>query len=224
MFFEKKNKLSQQKQRINTQSWSNDRYDVIIVQRNVALLLVFICLIVILASIFALVKISLSKKIDPFVIQIDQKTGATKVVNPVDIEVLDSKEALAQYFIQMYIGARETYNSADFEGRSRRIIQLLSSRDVYWTYIGFISHKENDPRVIYGQTETTTFKIRSWSQLHKNSFMVRIAIKETVSGKVFNKVIIINYDYVPMELSNEDLNINPVGFQVTGYSISDDYS
>jgi type IV secretion system protein VirB8 len=41
---------------------------------------------------------------------------------------------------------------------------------------------------------------------------------------VFNKIAIIDYDYVAMSLSEDDEDINPVGFQIKGYRVDDDNS
>jgi type IV secretion system protein VirB8 len=55
--------------------------------------------------------------------------------------------------------------------------------------------------------------------------MVRFSINE-ISGdkKVFNKLALVDFQYVPMELVDADRDINPVGFQVNGYRVDDDNS
>ncbi|SPM46168.1 type VI secretion protein [Orientia tsutsugamushi] len=224
-FWKNKKKVEQpQKNKPAIKSWFNDHYETVLVQRNIAVLLSFICIILIFIAVVAVMKISLARNFEPFVIQIEEKTGATRVVNPVGIEVLNTEKALAQYFIKLYISARETYNPVDFEIKARQTIKLLSNNNVYWSYLNFINRKENDPRLIYGQRETTTLKVRSWSELPDRRFIVRIAIHESISGKVFNKIVVVQYQYVPMELSPEEFDINPVGFQIIGYRIDDDYS
>ncbi len=228
MFFLKNGNNTSKQQQENkptyVKSWFEERYDAIIVQRNIALFFSFICLCAIILSVLAVMKVSLSRKFDPFVIQIEEKTGATKIVNPIGVEVLSGQTSIAQYFIKLYIAARETYNPVDFDGRARQVVKLLSTGGIYWRYLSYINRKENDPRLIYGQRETTTLKIRSWSEIETKKMIVRFAIQESVSGKIFNKIAIVEYDYVPMELTQEELDINPVGFQIVGYRVDDDYS
>lgn len=42
--------------------------------------------------------------------------------------------------------------------------------------------------------------------------------------RVFNKIAIVDIDYVAMELKDDERDINPVGFQVTGYRVDNDNS
>ena len=51
-----------------------------------------------------------------------------------------------------------------------------------------------------------------------------IAGVNLVLGKVFNKIAIVEFDYLPMELTDSDRDTNPIGFQVTGYRVDDDNS
>ena len=166
-----------------------------------------------------------SREFSPFVIQIDESTGMATVVNPVSSEILEGNEALARYFIKEYVTARETYNPVDFDTNARKTVRLLSSNTVYWNYLGYIKHKEVDPSLLYGQKNTTFLLIKSWSKLDKKKYMLRFSINETAGNKkVFNKLAVVDFDYVAMELTEAERDINPVGFQVKGYRVDDDNS
>jgi type IV secretion system protein VirB8 len=55
--------------------------------------------------------------------------------------------------------------------------------------------------------------------------MLRFSINETAGArKVFNKIAIVEFDYLPMELTDSDRDTNPIGFQITGYRVDDDNS
>ena len=41
---------------------------------------------------------------------------------------------------------------------------------------------------------------------------------------VFHKIAIVEFQYIAMELSDKEKEVNPVGFQVTGYRVDDDNS
>jgi type IV secretion system protein VirB8 len=159
------------------------------------------------------------------VIQIENSTGLAKVVNPITSEILGGNEALARYFIKRYVISRETYNPVDFETRARQIVRLLSTSQVYNNYMGYIKDKLNDPTILYGQKNTTYLTVKSWSKLDSKRYVFRFSITETVGDRrVLNKIAIIDYDYVPMSLSADDEDINPVGFQIKGYKVDDDNS
>lgn len=209
------------------QNWYSERYDRVIVQRNVLFLMLLLCLTIVLISIFAVSHISTSKSFEPFVIQIEEDTGIAKIVNPVSSEVLSGNEALAQYFIKKYLIARETYNPVDYNDYARKVTRLLSSQSVFWQYLGYIRDDENNFAIKYSDKNTTYLRVRSWSKLDYNGkkYMVRFSVHETSGARtVYNKLAIVEFNYVPMSLSDEERDINPVGFQVIGYRVDDDNS
>lgn len=208
-----------------TKTWFEERYETALIQRNLIFFIAAISIITVAIAVFAVTKISLSKEFDPFVIQIENSTGLAKVVNPITSEILGGNDALARYFIKRYVTSRETYNPVDFETRARQIVRLLSTGQVYNSYMGYIKDKVNDPTILYGQKNTTYLTVKSWSKLDSKRYVFRFAITETVGDKrVYNKIAIIDYDYVAMSLSEEDEDINPVGFQIKGYRVDDDNS
>ncbi|MCC2646159.1 MAG: hypothetical protein K0R02_224 [Rickettsiaceae bacterium] len=208
-------------------NWYSERYDRVIVQRNIFFLLLLFCLSLVLISIFAISRISTSKSFEPFVIQIEENTGVAKIVNPASSEILSGNEALAQYFIKKYISARETYNPVDFGTYSRQVVRLLSSQAVFWQYLGFLRDEKNNFAVKYNDKNTTYLRVKSWSKLDNggNKYMVRFSIHETAGTRsIFNKIVVVEFKYSPMSLKDDDRDINPVGFQVIGYRVDDDKS
>jgi type IV secretion system protein VirB8 len=209
----------------STKTWFEERYEMALIQRNLVFFVASVSIITVAVAVFAVTKISLSKEFDPFVIQIENSTGLAKVVNPITSEILGGNEALARYFIKRYVISREAYNPVDFETRARQIVRLLSTSQVYNNYMGYIKDKLNDPTILYGQKNTTYLTVKSWSKLDSKRYVFRFSITETVGDrKVLNKIAIIDYDYVPMSLSADDEDINPVGFQIKGYKVDDDNS
>jgi type IV secretion system protein VirB8 len=102
---------------------------------------------------------------------------------------------------------------------------LLSSSSVYWSYRNSLKNNEINPTIKYGQKNTTFLLVKSWSKLADKKFMLRFSINETAGArKVFNKIAIVEFDYLPMELTDSDRDTNPIGFQVTGYRVDDDNS
>ena len=55
--------------------------------------------------------------------------------------------------------------------------------------------------------------------------MLRFALHETAGNRqTFHKIAVVDFDYVPMELTESERDINPIGFQVTAYRVDDDNS
>lgn len=205
--------------------WYYDRYNKIIVQRNILFLFTICCFVLMTVSIIAVMKISTSKQFEPFVIQIEEKTGITSIVNPISSKVLKGDDELAKYFIRRYLIARESYNAVDFDKIARKTIRLMSNNNIYYQYSNYIRKKDNDPRKKYGEKSSTYIKIKSWSKLTDSKFMIRFDIHEVSQmQKVSHKIAIVDFEYVPMELNDEEKEINPIGFVVTGYRVDDDNS
>ncbi|OZG32462.1 MULTISPECIES: VirB8 family type IV secretion system protein [Rickettsieae] len=214
-----------------TRNWYEERSDKIIVQRNILLVISILLILLVMASIAAVTIVINSREFSPFVIQIDNSTGMATIVNPISSEILSGNDALSRYFIKKYLIARETYNPVDFDTEARRRVRLLSSNSVYYNYLGYIKNKDIDPVLMYGQNNTTFLLIKSWSKLqenlqeNKNKYMIRFSINETAGDrKVFNKIAVVSFSYIPMELTDIDRDINPVGFQINDYRVDDDNS
>lgn len=206
-------------------NWYEERHDTITVQRNLLLVMSVILLLLSIVSIGVIAYIINTKRFDPFVIQIDDATGMAKIVNPIASDVLDGNEALAQYFVKKYVIARETYNPVDFGTEAKKIVRLLSANNIYWNYIGYLKNEATNPSIKYGQKNTTYLMVKSWSALSDNKFILRFSINETAGArKVYNKIAVVEFQYTAMELSERDKDINPIGFQVTGYRVDDDSS
>ncbi|MEY3197221.1 MAG: type secretion system protein VirB8 [Pseudomonadota bacterium] len=206
-------------------SWFEERYETTLIQRNILALIAACCIGAIAIAVVAVTKISLSREFDPFVIQIEDTTGIARVVNPVSLDVLVGKDELSKYFLKKYVTARETYNPVDFDTFAKKTIRLMSTSQIYRTYINFIKDKANDPTISYGQKNTTYLNVRSWSKLSDKQYMLRFSLTETAGErKTFNKIAVIEFGYIPMELTDEERDINPVGFQVLGYRVDDDAS
>jgi type IV secretion system protein VirB8 len=211
---------------VEKQTWEDERYKHISQQRNIFLIFAFLSIGCVIVIALTMVSIVNSKTINPFVIQIDQSTGAASIVNPLTLNQLTSYDSLSQYFIKKYIIARETYNPVDFDSRARKYIQLTSQPDIYKQYRSYISQKVNDPRIIYGANNVTYLKVKSWSKIDKKKHICRFSVYETLgAAKVYNKIAVVDINYLDSpNLSEEERDINPVGFLVTGYRVDDDNS
>lgn len=206
-------------------NWHEERYDRIVVQRNLLSILLGIFLALSVISIMAITIVINAKQFDPFVIQVDETTGRASIVNPTSTEILSSDESMARYFIKKYVIARETYNPVDFTTQARQIIRLLSTSGIFWNYLSSLKNQGMDPSVMYGQKNTTSLVVKSWSKLDKQRYMLRFLIKESEGERrSFHRLAIIDFNYVAMDLTEAERDINPLGFQVQGYRVDDDNS
>lgn len=208
-------------------NWYTDKYQSVLVQRNIFAVITLVSLLTSLIAVFAVQSLAPLKSVEPFVIQIDEKSGVTEVVEPVTREELSATEALDNFFVWQYVRARETYDAAD-NSRNRDIVRIMSLPDVYavhrfeaspqapespYNRLGKIGTRVcSDPVITYLEEEG------------KKVAQVRFVVTERIRAEApfeYNKIATLEYDYVTLELSRRERLINPLGFRALTYRLDD---
>ncbi|MCE3233100.1 MAG: hypothetical protein K0R98_1357 [Rickettsiaceae bacterium] len=215
-------------------NWYADRYQTVLVQRNFLVLLTLISLVGIISSVLAVIKVTSSKTVEPFVIEIEERTGITNVIRPIITEQYTRDEALRRYFVVKYVNARESYDSESYKYNYEKIVKTLSSNDVYSQFRSSISADNPQSPLRLGKTGQRTIKIVSLSPIptEKNATTKKAIIGGTVQVRFIameqttnmaavpkNLIATISYQYLDLKLTTEDRDINPLGFQITGYRV-----
>jgi type IV secretion system protein VirB8 len=209
------------------QNWYADRYQSIAVQRNMLFFLSITALVATVISVIFISKVTLSKTIEPLVVQVEDNTGFTTLVNPRLDERWTTDKSINTYFLVNYLRARETYNISSYAHNYNIVTRLMSSSGVYSQFKSSLNNPSTNPISIYGANNSTNLKIRSVQFLKisptDNKAQIRFSIVEQGgTRKVQNKIVALDWSYVELNLSFEDRTVNPLGFQVKAYSISDD--
>ncbi|KLT22652.1 VirB8 [Wolbachia endosymbiont of Armadillidium vulgare str. wVulC] len=207
-------------------NWNSNRYSTVIAQRNILLLFTLILLVAISVSILAIFKISTSSTIEPFVIEIDKKSGIVQLVDPVTVKQYSADEVLNNYFISEYIKAREVFDSYNYNYNYYTKVRLFSSPNVYSEFSNYIkSQNMNDLFNLYSDAKGE-LKIRSIQKLGNDALQVRFSIEFTRkdgNSSRKNKIVVMSYKYASLEMNDQQRYINPLGFQVISYRVDDEY-
>jgi len=212
----------------STRGWYEDRYQSLIVQRNLFFLLTALCIIFITISVVVLKGIVSQKRIEPMVIEVEDSSGIISLVNPNLNRDWTASKTINQYFLIKYLRARETYNAASYLYDYNTIVRLLSSSTVYRQFNETINNPSLSPISKYGANNTTELEIRSILFLKNPSgsgqtAQIRFTVTEKQGSKLkYNKILSIVWDYIEMHLNFDDMMINPLGFQVQFYTVTDD--
>ncbi|NSM56223.1 type IV secretion system protein [Wolbachia endosymbiont of Atemnus politus] len=208
-------------------NWNSSRYSMIIAQRNTLLLFTLILLVAISVSILAIFRISTSSTIEPFVIEIEKKSGIVQLVDPVTVKQYSADEVLNNHFIAEYIKSREVFNPYHYNYNYYTKVRLFSSPSVYSEFINYIrSQNIDDLFNLYSDFITSEFKVRSIQKLDNGAVQVRFtveSIRKNGSSIKKNKIVIMSYRYAPLKMDDQQRYINPLGFQVTSYRVDDEY-
>ena len=206
--------------KIKIKSWYSNRYQIVVVQRNILLLLTIISIIAVAASVTFVKNMMSSKSLEPYVIELDEKTGIATTIQQPTSQNYTANEVMRRYFINKYIQATMNYNPKTYKQDSE-VARLFSSPAIYNAY-----KKRINPNELGGNSTITT-KIKSLI-FRENALEARTTSEISTSGGpsvTKNEILFINFFFAPdTPLSMEERLINPLGFQVSDFEIGEDYS
>lgn len=206
--------------------WHRDLYQSVVVSRNRWFLAGLIGIALAGLQALALVFITPLKTVEPYVIQVDNKSGMTTVLKPLregQEGNLTQDEAVTKSFIVKYIVARETYDPQDLN-RNYDLVRLMSGSEEAKRFDDSVSNMNpNSPVERYKTTTTRTVRISSVSFLDKNKKTVQIRFTTTENQRNESRedywVAILTYRYVNSPMDEADRFNNPLGFQVMSYRL-----
>lgn len=211
---------------IDAKNWYKDRYQYVLVQRKLLVLVTLLSLVCTLVTVAVIAYLTPLKTVEPFVIQVDQKSGITQTVDPLTVKELTANESVNNFFIVQYIRSRESYNIHDL-ARSYNIVRIMSQREK--VYPEFVRQADpNNPRsnaARLGSTGSRTVKFKSISYLNPQLVQARLLIEEKSGNGGYSqqhKIVLLAFQYVKMSLTIEERYINPLGFRVTDYRTDED--
>lgn len=213
-----------------SRDWYYDRYEGLIVQRNILFVFAILAIIASMVSVFYVSKVTMSKNIEAMVIEVEDKSGITNIVNPATDNSWTANKVMAEYFLTMYLRARETYNVVNFTYNYNTAVRLLSTMQVYTQFKEYINNPSVNPVTKYANNNSTILQIRSIQHLENSpngdhNAQIRFSVIETAGNKnQYNKIVSILWNYTTMQMNYDDRMVNPLGFQVKFYSVADDVS
>lgn len=209
-------------------NWYSDRYQSVLVQRNILALVTFASLVAVLLSTVTIAQLTPLKSVQPFLITVDEKSGITQTVDPLKYKDLTGNQALVQYFAVKYIAARESYNQNIYQQNYQQV-RLMSTPPIFFEYARiFNPRNESSPLVKFGKDLDRKVEFLSLSFLDDKNVQVRVRISNSPDiGRPpleeKNYIILLSYVFAKLDLATKDRYINPLGFQVTSYRLDEDF-
>lgn len=209
-----------------SRNWYKDRYQAILFQRRLLTSVTVMSALIALISVVAIVQITPLKGVEPFLIQVDPKSGITQVVDPTNVREITGLESVNNYFIVQYIRAREGYNSRDIT-RNYQIVRLMSDAATVYPEFkqGASPNNPNSITARLGGTGSRSVKIKSITYLKANQAQVRLLVEETAANGgtlQYHKIATAVFEYTRLDLNNEERYINPLGFRIKEYRVDED--
>ena len=206
-------------------NWYRERYESAIIQRNFLFIISIASLVIIAFSIFVIRYVRSTRSIEPFIIEIERKTGVPTVVDPVTITAYSANTSIKRYFVWRYITAREEYFPSTYTYNYTTTVRVLSTPDVYFGDYRpkYSMANPTSPFNLYAQGSTRTIKLKSMIFTNDTAAQVRISME--VNGLMnmrMDKIVFIEFDFQNIEMNDEERLINPLGFRVKLYRIEDE--
>ncbi|MGD6739550.1 virB8 family protein (plasmid) [Photobacterium leiognathi subsp. mandapamensis] len=169
------------------------------------------------------------KTIAPYVIRVDNVTGAVDIVNPMADHQSSYDEKLNKFWVQQFIYARESYDWANV-GINVERVKMLSNTTVFDQFIHFF-YSEKAPINVFQDNYSIKVNILGTNFIETdNKVFAQTRYTKTVidnNGKPVDSYPVtnwqatstFNYDKEIIRKAEED--INPLGFQITSYTATE---
>ncbi len=172
-----------------------------------------------LAAVVALVPL---KRVEAFVLRVDNATGAVDLVTTLRDGQASYGEVVDRYFLNKYVLARESYDYETLQ-TAYDTTALMSSGDVQREYAALFDGPKARDKVLANRVRIIV-KVRSIAPgTTRNTAVLRFATRVThadgTSGPEESFIATIGFRYVGGAMREQDRLVNPLGFQVTSYRV-----
>ncbi len=219
----------------SSKHWYQDKYQHVMVQRNIFALLAMLALVAAVVAVFAVLRMAPLKTVEPYLLQIDPKTGITQKVEPISRNQYAASEAVDRYFTAMYLRVRESYNFSILR-YNYNIVRLMSTPDVFYGFRSEVNASNpNSLAARLGANGQRDIRIRSMSYIQNprqlgereevtptKIMQARITTVDSAPNAadlVQQWVVTITFEYASLNLNEEEQLLNPLGYTVTSYQI-----
>jgi len=173
-----------------------------------------------LAAVAAVAALTPLKRVEPFVVRVDNATGAVDVMTALDgPDRLSADEAVSKYFLGQYVRARETWLPSAAEANFRQVsIMSTPAEQQRWAAF-FRPANPASPQVALGPANAADVDIRAISFVNGQVANVRFrrTVRQGPSATTGDWIATLTFAYTKAPMAEADRLRNPLGFQVASY-------
>lgn len=198
-------------------SWYSNRYQIVVVQRNILLLFTLVSMFSVAVAVIFVKNIMSSKSLEPYVIEVEEKTGIPTVVDQMTSKSFTGDVMIRKYFINQFVHAASAYDPKTYKMDVERV-RLMSTPEVYSEFRNRINARD------LGADSNIDIRIKSIQFPEPNTAQIRLFKQTTILDKTTTKdeVITMTFYFANNTLTMEERLINPLGFQVRKYLIAEE--
>lgn len=163
------------------------------------------------------------KTVQPFVIRVDNNTGATDIVTTMKKQEKSYGEVMDKFWLAQYVRYREGYDWQTVQD-TFDATNLLSSQQEQAQFSKIYKDNPQAPHKVLRDTAKVVVKVNAiafvgnMAQVRFDKIVVPLN-KSDVQPAPQRYIATIAYEYKNAGMQDEDRLINPLGFQVTSYRV-----
>jgi type IV secretion system protein VirB8 len=206
------------KNKLKIKSWYSNRYQIVVVQRNILFLLTLISMISVAVAVIFVKNLMESKSLEPYVIEVEEKTGVATIVDQLTSQNFTGDQMVRKYFINQFIHAASGYDPKTYKSDVDKV-RLFSAPGVYAEFRNRISAKD------LGVDSKIDVRIKSIQFPDNNTAQIRIfkQLENPIDKpETKDEIITMTFYFTNMDITMEERLINPLGFQVSKYLIAEE--
>ena len=229
-------KRSQRQVSDSSRHWYQDKYQHVLVQRNLLALLSIVSMVVALVAVFTVARLAPQKSVEPYLLQVEEKTGITQKVEPISRTELANSDAVNRYFVATYLRTREGYNPTTIN-YNYDIVRVMSSSDVFFQYRRTVDAANPESLTAkFGASGKRSAKINSMAYISntriqnaanaRNTAERIMQVRFTTTSEAPNApditenwVATLTFVYADLQLNDAERLLNPIGFRVVNYQV-----
>lgn len=228
--------MAKKTEKSEEKNWYKDKYQHIFVQRNILALTTLIALLVALGSVFTVMQLAPLKTLEPYMINVDERTGLVQNVRSMTYKDIEDSEAINNYFLVKYIRSRETYDISDLR-TNYNAVRVMSAPNIYQKFVAEKrpGNPESPSAILKNlgkrKVEITSLTYLDSPQMKKidhgiKTASVRVTLRDEIAGNPvpinYYKLITVSFQYTNLNLTQRERHVNPLGFRVISYRVDEE--
>ncbi|MBW0149781.1 MAG: virB8 family protein [Phenylobacterium sp.] len=200
--------------------WDQDRVQAANRSKKLAWTIAAVASGLAVVSIAAVVALAPLKTVEPFVIRVNQTTGAVDVMTGLKgSHDVTYNEAVSKYFLGQYVRAREGYLPPAAE-ENFKFVSIMSTPDEQQRWAdAYRSTNPTSPQATLGPDGVATVAIRNITFINPKVANVRFTrtVRKAQEVQASDWIATLTFTYTQAPMLESDRLRNPLGFQVQNY-------
>ena len=200
-------------------SWDQDRQRKSLRSERIAWIVAGLAMIVSAAEGFALAGLAPLKTVMPYIIRVNQTTGAVDVQTTLTQKPMRYDEAVTKFFLAQYVRQRESWLPAAAEENFRAVTILSEPGEQQRWGRCFRSNHAASPQVVWGKGAVVPARVPTIAFINDRVANVRFTrtVQTETDTQSSDWIATVTFQYTNAPMAEGDRYRNPLGFQVQNY-------